>query len=238
MRFIAKKILVTLLLTFCAILNLWSQNDYVRHLEIMSQANTLVSDKKIDEAISILRQNKDLFQYDSITLFWYNWLNGVILYQTDEYSEARPFILDAISFLDANQNELSDPAIINFLQVYYLNSIISYKLGLNCGQIINELKRAQYIYELVGATDNPIYSNIVYDLEVFNDAVVMTEALNKLASRDFVSAIPLIQKHIKFLLSDPDSELLDRVVWFKNLAWSYGHLSKTFSAPSFSSPWA
>lgn len=85
MRLIINKILVTLFLTLCSTLNLWSQNNYVRHLEIMSKANTLVSDKKIDEAISILRQNKGLFQYDSITQFWYNWLNGVILYQTAKY---------------------------------------------------------------------------------------------------------------------------------------------------------
>ena len=72
MRFIVNKILVSLFLTLCSTLNLWSQNDYVRHLEIMSQTNTLVSDNKIDEAISILRQNKGLFQYDTITQFWYN----------------------------------------------------------------------------------------------------------------------------------------------------------------------
>lgn len=117
MRFIVNKILVSLFLTLCSTLNLWSQNDYVRHLEIMSQTNTLVSDNKIDEAISILRQNKGLFQYDTITQFWYNWLNGVILYQVDKYSEARPFIADAISFLDANESDLSDPNLTRFLQI-------------------------------------------------------------------------------------------------------------------------
>ena len=131
MRHIINKILVTLLLSLCSAFSMWARNDYARHLEIMSQANTLVSEKKIDEAISIIRQNKDLFQYDSITQFWYNWLNGVILYQTDKYSEARPYIIDAISFLDANQNELSDPNLTRFLQIYYYAPHIYYKLGAN-----------------------------------------------------------------------------------------------------------
>lgn len=99
MRLIINKILVGLLLSFCSAFSTWAQNNYASHLEIMSQANALVEDKKIDEAMSILRQNKDLFQYDAITQFWYNWLNGVLLYQVDRYSEARPFITDAIHFL-------------------------------------------------------------------------------------------------------------------------------------------
>ena len=78
------------------------QNDYARHLEIMTQTNSLVRDKKTDDAISLLRDNKQLFQFDTLTQFWYDWLNGVILYQTDQYSEARTYISNAISFLDAN----------------------------------------------------------------------------------------------------------------------------------------
>ena len=161
MRFIAKKILVTIFLTLCFTLNLWSQNDYVRHLEIMSQANTLVSDKKIDEAISILRQNKDLFQYDSITQFWYNWLNGVILYQTDKFSEARPFIVDAISFLDANQNELSDPNLTRFLQIYFYAPNIDYILRADKDSVLQQLEHAKYIYEIAQATSDPFYVRII-----------------------------------------------------------------------------
>ncbi len=55
MRHIINKILVTLLLSLCSAFSMWARNDYARHLEIMSQANTLVSEKKIDEAISIIR---------------------------------------------------------------------------------------------------------------------------------------------------------------------------------------
>ena len=223
MRFIAKKILVTLLLTFCAILNLWSQNDYVRHLEIMSQANTLVSDKKIDEAISILRQNKDLFQYDSITQFWYNWFNGVILYQTDKYSEARPFIVDAISFLDANQNELSDPNLTRFLQIYYYAPDIDYKLGANKNTLVKGLEHAKYIYEIACATSDPVYSWIISDLNAIQNSNidVATDALNLFMAGDYVNAIPLLQNAIGYYKSNRPTDYVHLAAWLKSLGMAY-----------------
>lgn len=223
MRFIAKKILVTLLLTFCAILNLWSQNDYVRHLEIMSQANTLVSDKKIDEAISILRQNKDLFQYDSITLFWYNWLNGVILYQTDKYSEARPFIVDAISFLDANQNELSDPTLTRFLQIYYYAPDIDYKLGANKNTIVKGLEHAKYIYEIAGATSDTVYSWIISDLNAIQNSNlnIAADALNLFMAGDYVNAIPLLKNAIGYYKANRPTDYVHLAAWLKSLGMAY-----------------
>ena len=55
MRLIINKILVTLLLSLCSAFSMWARNDYARHLEIMSQTNILVGDKKIDEAIDTLK---------------------------------------------------------------------------------------------------------------------------------------------------------------------------------------
>ena len=223
MRFIAKKILVTIFLTLCFTLNLWSQNDYVRHLEIMSQANTLVSDKKIDEAISILRQNKDLFQYDSITQFWYNWLNGVILYQTDKYSEARPFIVDAISFLDANQNELSDPNLTRFLQIYYYAPDIDYKLGANKNTLVKGLEHAKYIYEIARVTSDPIYSWIISDLNAIqnNNIDVMADALNLFMAGDYVNAIPLLQNVIGYYKANKSTDYVHIAAWLKSLGMAY-----------------
>ena len=223
MRFIAKKILVTIFLTLCFTLNLWSQNDYVRHLEIMSQANTLVSDKKIDEAISILRQNKDLFQYDSITQFWYNWLNGVILYQTDKFSEARPFILDAISFLDANQNELSDPNLTRFLQIYYYAPDIEYKLGANKNTLINGLEHAKYIYEIACATSDPVYSWIISDLNAIQNSNidVAADALNLIMAGDYVNAIPLLQNVIEYYKANRPTDYVHLAAWLKSLGMAY-----------------
>ena len=106
MKLIFNKILIILFFALSSALNMSGQNDYARHLEIMSQTNLMIQDKRFDDAMTLLRKNKELFQYDAITQFWYDWLNGVILYKTDKYSEARPYITDAISFLDANQNEL------------------------------------------------------------------------------------------------------------------------------------
>ena len=223
MRYIVNKILVTLLLTFCPILNLWSQNDYVRHLNIMSQTNTLVSEKKIDKAISILRQNKDLFQYDSITQFWYNWLNGVILYQTDRYSEARPYIIDAISFLDANQNELSDPNLTRFLQIYYYAPDIDYKLGANKNTLVKGFEHAKYIYEIADATSDPVYSWIISDLNTIQNSNlnVVADALNLFIAGDYVNAIPLLQNAIGYYKSNRPTDYVHLAAWLKSLGMAY-----------------
>lgn len=223
MRLIINKILVTLLLCFCSAFSMWAQNVYARHLEIMSQANALVGDKKIDEAMFILRQNKDLFQYDAITLFWYNWLNGVILYQVDKYSEARPFITDAISFLDANESELSDPNLTRFLQIYYYAPDIDYKLGTNKEVLVKGLERAKYIYELAGATSEPIYSWITSDLNFLlnSNLDVAADALNLFMSGDYVNAIPLLQNVIAYYNTNRSTDYTYLAAWLKSLGNAY-----------------
>lgn len=226
MRLIINKILVTLFLTLCSTLNLWSQNDYVRHLGIMSQANTLVSDNKIDEAISILRQNKGLFQYDSITQFWYNWLNGVILYQTDKYSDARPYIVDAISFLDANQNELSDPNLTRFVQIYYYAPDIDYKLGANKNTLVKGLEHAKYIYEIAGATSDTVYSWIISDLNAIQNSNidVAADALNLFMAGDYVNAIPLLQNVIGYYKANRPTDYVHLAAWLKSLGMAYMYI--------------
>lgn len=223
MRIIINKILVILLLSLCSVFSMWSQNDYARHLEIMSQANTLVGDKKIDEAMSILRQNKNLFQYDAITLFRYNWLNGVILYQVDRYSEARPFIVDAISFLDANESELSDPNLTRFLQIYYYAPDIDYKLGANKDILVKGVERAKYIYELAGATSEPIYSWIISDLNSLQNSNldVAADALSLFMSGDYVNAIPLLQNVIAYYQTNQSTDYIHLVAWLKSLGMAY-----------------
>ena len=223
MKFIANKILVTILLAFCSTLNLWSQNDYVRHLEIMSQANTLVSDEKIDEAISILRQNKDLFQYDSITQFWYNWLNGVILYQIDKYSEARPFIVEAISFLDAYQDELSDPNLVSYLPVYYYASDIDFKLGAHKNECIKGLEHAKYTYEIAGATSDKVYSWIISDLNSFQDPDlgIIADALNTFVAGNYQESIPLLLKCIDYYKMNDPTDYTHLAAWLKSLGMAY-----------------
>lgn len=223
MRLIINKILVKLLLSFCSAFSMWAQNDYARHLEIMSQANTLVGNKKTDEAMSILRQNKNLFQYDAITLFWYNWLNGVILYQVDRYSEARPYIADAILFLEANENELSDPNLIRFLQIYYYAPYIDYKLGANKDVLVKRLERAKYIYELAGATSEPIYSWITSDLNSLQNCNldVAADALNLFMSGDYVNAIPLLQNVIAYYQTNRPTDYTHLATWLKSLGMAY-----------------
>lgn len=223
MRIIINKILATLLLSLCSAFCIWSQNDYARHLEIMTQANTLVEDKKIDEAMSILLQNKDLFQYDAITQFWYNWLNGVLLYQVDRYSEARPFIADAISFLDANESELSNPNLTRFLQIYYYATDIDFKLGYNKDVLVKGLERAKYIYELAGATSEPIYSWITSDLSSLQNSNldVVADVLNLVMAGDYANAIPLLRNVIDFFKTNQPKDYTNLAEWLKSLGMAY-----------------
>lgn len=226
MRSIINKILVTLILSICSAFSMWGQEDYARHLEIMSQANTLVGNKKIDEAMSILRQNKDLFQYDAITQFWYNWLNGVILYQVDKYSEARPFIADAISFLDANESELSDPNLTRFLQIYYYAPDIDYKLGANKDVLVKGLERAKYIYEIAGATSEPIYSWITSDLNTLQNSNldVVSDALSLFLAGDYADAIPLLQNVIAYYQRNRLTDYTHLAAWLKTLGMAYMYM--------------
>lgn len=238
MRSIIDKILVALILSLCPTFSMWGHGDYARHLEIMSQANTLFGDKKVDEAMSILHQNKDLFQYDAITLFWYNWLNGVILYQVDKYLDARPFIADAISFLDANESELSDPNLTRFLQIYYYAPDIDYKLGANKDVLVKGLERAKYIYEIAGATSEPIYSWITSDLNTLQNSNldVASDALSLFIAGDYANAIPLLKNVIAYYQMNRSTDYSHLAAWLKSLGMAYMYVGdynnseKTYSS--------
>lgn len=226
MRLIINKILVTLLLFLGPAFSMSGQNDYARHLEIMSQTNTLVADKKIDDALSTLRNNKVLFQYDTITQFWYNWLNGVILYQVDKYSEARPFIADAISFLDANESELSNPNLTRFLQIYYYAPDIDYKLGANKNTLVKGLEHAKYIYEIAGATSDTVYSWIISDLNAIQNSNlnVASDALNLFMAGDYVNAIPMLQNVIGYYKANRPTDYAHLAGWLKSLGMAYMYI--------------
>lgn len=221
MKLIFNKILIILFFALSSALNMSGQNDYARHLEIMSQTNLMIQDKRFDDAMTLLRKNKELFQYDAITQFWYDWLNGVILYKTDKYSEARPYITDAISFLDANQNELADPNITNFLQVYYYASKIDYRLGADRDVLIKGLEHAKYIYEIAGATSDIVYSWITSDLNGINNIDLAADALNLFMKRDYNKAIPLLHKVIDYYQTNRTTDYIHLATWMKSLGMAY-----------------
>lgn len=221
MKLIFNKILIILFFALSSALNMSGQNDYARHLEIMSQTNLMIQDKRFDDAMTLLRKNKELFQYDAITQFWYDWLNGVILYKTDKYSEARPYITDAISFLDANQNELADPNITNFLQVYYYASKIDYRLGADRDVLIKGLEHAKYIYEIAGATSDIVYSWITSDLNGINNIDLAADALNLFMKRDYNQAIPLLHKVIDYYQTNRITDYIHLATWMKSLGMAY-----------------
>ena len=213
MKLIFNKILIILFFALSSALNMSGQNDYARHLEIMSQTNLMIQDKRFDDAMTLLRKNKELFQYDAITQFWYDWLNGVILYKTDKYSEARPYITDAISFLDANQNELADPNITNFLQVYYYASKIDYRLGADRDVLIKGV--------IAGATSDIVYSWITSDLNGINNIDLAADALNLFMKRDYNQAIPLLHKVIDYYQTNRTTDYIHLATWMKSLGMAY-----------------
>lgn len=221
MKLTFNKILIILFFAFSSALNMSGQNDYARHLEIMSQTNLMVQDKKNDDAMTLLRKNKELFQFDAITQFWYDWLNGVILYKTDKYSEARPYITDAISFLDANQNELADSNLTNFLQVYYYASDIDYRLGADRDVLIKGLEHAKYIYEIAGSTSSIVYSWIISDLNGINNIDFVADALNLFMKRDYNQAIPLLHKAIDYYRTNRTTDYIHLASWMKLLGMAY-----------------
>lgn len=221
MKLIFNKILIILFFALSSALNMSGQNDYARHLEIMSQTNLMIQDKRFDDVMTLLRKNKELFQYDAITQFWYDWLNGVILYKTDKYSEARPYITDAISFLDANQNELADPNITNFLQVYYYASKIDYRLGADRDVLIKGLEHAKYIYEIAGATSDIVYSWITSDLNGINNIDLAADALNLFMKRDYNQAIPLLHKIIDYYQTNRITDYIHLATWMKSQGMAY-----------------
>lgn len=148
-------------------------------------------------------------------------LNGVILYKTDKYSEARPYITDAISFLDANQNELADPNITNFLQVYYYASKIDYRLGADRDVLIKGLEHAKYIYEIAGATSDIVYSWITSDLNGINNIDLAADALNLFMKRDYNQAIPLLHKVIDYYQTNRTTDYIHLATWMKSLGMAY-----------------
>ena len=210
----AAKILF-LIFFICSSIRMNGQNDYVRHLEILTQTNSLLRDKKTDDAISLLRDNKQLFQIDTLTQFWYDWLNGVILFHTDQYSEARPYISDAISFLDANLEQLSDPNIIEGLEVYYYAYVIDFRLEADKQVVIEELEHAKYIYEIAGATSDQVYLSITSELNYLKDNIanVEVEAVNSFLASDYKCAIPLLLQVVEYFKVNCPTMYIQLVNW-------------------------
>ena len=226
MRITIGKIFIFLSLIICSLGSVSGQNDYERHIAIISQVDTLVGVDRIDDALMILKQNEELFQYDEFTHFWYNWMNGVILYQSDKYTEARPFIVDAISFLDANQNELSDPNLTRFLQIYFYAPNIDYILRADKDSVLQQLEHAKYIYEIAHATTDPFYDRIIDGIKElsYNNFDFAGEALKLLANRDYQQAVPYLLKVIEHYKANRTQDYKGQAVWLRNIAMAYMYI--------------
>lgn len=203
--------------------NIQAENDYSRQIEIMSQVNTLSQDDKMDDALSYLQSNQSVFDMDLLTKFWYDWLNGIILYQTNRFAESKPYLIDAISFIDDNIDELKTTDMSNYLQIYYYVPDIEFRLGADKPSVVRGLEHAKETYEIFYATENPVYSWITRDLIFYKDDVtsLATLAMNYFLSRNFNDAIPLIQKIILFTQEYQSNDYKHLVVWKKLLAQCY-----------------
>lgn len=223
MRFAFNKILIILFLSSYSVLNLSGENDSTRYIGIITQVNSMLKDNKNDEAISILRKNKKLFQIDEMSQFSYNLLNGTILYKAEKYSEARPYIADAIPFLEAYQNELSDLNLTRFLRIYYDITDIDNKLGATKDVLIKELEHAKYIYEIAGATSDTVYSWITSDLKSIkeNNLDVTMDALNLFMAGDDTQAIPLLHNVIDYYRTNRATDYIGLANWMKLLGMAY-----------------
>lgn len=215
-----------LILVAHAPLKVYGQEDYTPQLEVMAKVNSLVQDKRVNEALSFLHSNNQLFQIDEITKFWFDWLNGVILYREDRFSEARPYISESISFLDKNISQLADASMIRFLQVYYYAPDIDYRLGAPHSDIINELEHAKFVYESAHATSEQVYTWIISDLNSIKENIVnlAAVALNNFIARDYQQAIPQLLNVIEYAKTNKPDEYIQLVNWMKALAMAYGNI--------------
>lgn len=150
--------------TFLSSISLKGQEDYSHQLNMMGQVSSLVEQSHHEDALDLLKSNYEPFHQDQVTKFWYDWLNGVILYQIDQYEEAYMFITDAISFLDSIEEELPSLNMTKFLQVYYYATKIESNHNFDKETLIGDLEHAKYIYEKANAIDNEVYSWILTDL--------------------------------------------------------------------------
>ena len=209
------------------------QNNYTRHLEIISQAELLIQDKNLDEALHLLRLNEEIFQQDDFPQFLYNWFNGVILYWKEQYSEARPYILDAISVLDANLEKLYELDMANCLLIYYYAVDIDFRLGAQREILIEGLEHAKYIYEMADATSSPCYSRIITDLERLKMAPLCAEAMDNIASREYEQAIPQLLQIIEYAKNYEPAEYVKLVIWQKTLAMAFMNIGNYNSSERY-----
>lgn len=217
------KFIIITILVICFSNKMSGQEEYARHLELISTASEYVKNDKKDDALSLLHINEDLFQQDVLTKFWYDWMNGMILYQSEKYNEANKYIKDAISFMDANITDFSDLSIRNYLPIYYYVTDLDFRLGVPKDIIIKELERAKYIFDSANATTEPIYPYITSDLRTLKENVggQMADAMTNFLSGNYQVAIPQLSAIVEDYKLNRPTEYVTLVNWQKALAMAY-----------------
>lgn len=215
--------LFILCLFVCTTFKMNGQNDYSQHFEIISQASALSDENKYEDALNLIRSNDELFHVDIVAKFWYDWFNGILLYRTEKYTEARRFIADAISFIDANADDLAGSNMDMFLPIYYHAVLIDLNEGVHKDVLIAELEHAKYIYEKADATSSPVYPLITSDLESLknNPASLAVEAMADFVAGRYQQAIPKLEIVVDDCKIYRPTDYVTLTNWMKALAMSY-----------------
>ncbi len=217
-------LILVLLLYICLPTTVNGQNGYTLQMNILSHADSLIQGGKYEEALSFLKSNEVLCQVDQDIKCIHNFLCASILYRSGQYADARQYLLNVISHigtLDGEQLKL----FVDFLGSYKILAEIDSRLGKNKDLIIEELEHAKSIYERANATSNPLYAQIISDLNSLNDSEpapeFFSDIVNFLFVNDFERAIPLLLKVIDYCKTSRSNDYSDLAMWTKHLAVAY-----------------
>lgn len=199
-----------------------AQKEYVLQLDIIEKCNDLIQEDKFNEASFLLRSNKDFFQYDELSKFWYDYMYGIILYGQANYESAFPFLKNAVFFLDSClEKGIYKTEIQSFIPIYYYIIEIESHLNLDSNIIIKDLNRAKFVFERYDLRDLPEYHLILSSIEAYGLRFKGFKGFQYYGSRDYTNAILFLSEFIDFIRDKKLNDILDLIESQRILALSY-----------------
>lgn len=208
-------------------------DEFEQQDEIIGKFWSMAMQFQLDEAVAYLKENEQLFKIDKDLELQFNWCCSCILTLSGKYSEARPYVTSAISYLDSFVSELDAVAdssriqdISSYLSCYYLAPKIDFGLGGSSDAFISGLKRAKSIYETLEDTQDVFYELVVKELKRYEDVAVFAEASKKYAAKDYRQAIPLLCKAIDVTKEYTPNDHSTLASWHHLLATAYSAIGE------------
>lgn len=219
-------LLLLLIISVCSSLKLKGQSPYSSHLEILTKLSPLAQEKNYSDALVIINDNKELFEFDELTQFWFDWYKGILLFDNKQYKEAMPYLTNALSFMEEYLDEISNNDIKYFLAIYYYAPDCKFKLDEDKDSLIEGLQYAKSIYEKMGNESDPIYQYIVNDLKFFEEDIVALwdNILNEFRLGEYQNVIPKILKTVEYLRNYREQDVETLIMMLRLLAVSYYEL--------------